>query len=483
MAVVAVLVAGLLWWCPWCTVRVTDGSDLLDDELELVESLIRKENDRVTNSGQEWVSVAVMLPIHPEAEPTAPVRIIHQLQGSYLGQYWFNHPSGDDSQFGSDRPLIRLLIADTGYRGEDWPDTVAQLVDMARPGSDARLVAVTGLDQSTTATQAAVNELARHQIPMIGSLITATDLAAEGLFRVTPTNSDEALAMIRYLQQRDDWKLASAAQPYTAYRIQDRARADTYAQDLGKKYNEAFPRDQAHILSPIPGEFDSRKPAAGNALRSEVSVICADHPTVVFFAGRSGDLRTFLRHLSGRSQPCADTPITVVTGDAASDLSAQRNNPQKNLPLWGDGANVTVYYTTLASPLAWKDEYSEYISSEVVTRFVEGNRSYQALFPNDPLEDGQAIMSHDAVITAATAAGNAISQQDQRPVPEALSNGLFQIKGNGKVSGASGFIDFQNDEDLPDGVPYNKTIPIMRLLPDGTTTLVGLSSRLGTPPR
>lgn len=470
----------VLVWCPWCPVRVTDGSDVLAEDLTTVEQLILSENDRVTSGGDEWVSVAVLLPIRPVGDDsTAQPGALRMLQGAYLAQYWYNHPDGDEHEFGSERPLIRLLIADAGPDGQDWPDTVEQLVDMADPESSAHLVAVTGLRQSTKATQEAVNELAAHNIPMVSATITATSLTGSTLYRVASSNSDEAEAVITYLKTTEEWRSATAAAPFQAYLVQDKAAEDTYAEDLGNKYRQAFfANDPAHQLFDAQGNFDSRKPAAGNALASQISMICTG-PRIVFFAGRGNDLETFLRHLATRPRPCADTPVTIVTGDDASTVIDQRGAER----LWfGEGANIEVLYTAMASPHTWDEAGQNTVPQATIERFRNCKNCYRTLFPEDSLEDENAIMSHDAALTAMIAARNARSQQDPRPTAAALINGLATINRANPVPGASGWISFQHEAGRPDGMPYNKAVPIMQLLPDGTTRLVSLSSRLGAVP-
>lgn len=203
-------------------------------------------------------------------------------------------------------------------------------------------------------------------------------------------------------------------------------------------------------------------------------MICTIRPRVVFFAGRSDGLRTFLGKLSAR--PCTDTPITVVTGDGANNLNYRTNA----IPLWlGNSANLDVFYTALASPQTWQN-YRESISPATVVRFGQCTNCFDRLF-TEPYDDGDAIMSHDAMLVAVAAARNVASQEEPRPPASALINGFYQITAAKPVPGASGWIYFQREAGTPDGVPYHKAIPIMRLHQDGAATAVALSSRSGTP--
>lgn len=475
-AVVALLTAAVLVWGPWRTVRVTDGGEVLAENLAFVQKLIHDENNRVTDSGRPWVSIALMLPIHPATgKSNTPAWVLHHIQGAYLAQYWSNHPHSDE--FGDELPLIRLLLADIGPEGQDWHDTVAQLVNLADPEDGEHLVAVTGLGQSTLETQAAVDELSRHHIPMVGSIITATTLAADGLVRVSPSNSDEAAAAIAFLRTTETWQIASPTAPYTAYLVQDKDKANIYSKDLGREYREQFPNDSAHNLSPVEGNFDSSQPGVDTALEHLRTEICAIRPRVVLFTGRSSALRTFVEKLAGRY--CTDTSITIVSGDSARNLATPVMANEN--PLWvDDDANLDVLFTALASPRTWTN-YPSSVSARTVFRFQHCTHCFEKLF-SEQLDDGNAIVSYDAVLTAVTAARKVASEQNPQPTAGALINGLYQITASDPVPGASGWIYFQRDTDVSDVVPYNKAVPIMQLHPDGTATELALSSRLGRPP-
>lgn len=479
---IAVLAAAMYLWAPWRTVWVTDGSEVLANNLDHVQWLIHSENERVTASGQPSVSIALMLPIHPaEGEVNTPAWILHHIQGAYLAQYWSNHPSGG-SEFGEKLPLIKLLLADTGPDGDNWQDSVAQLVDLANPEASEPLVAVAGLGQSAPATQQAVDELAKHDIFMVGSIISATTLIADGLVQVSPSNSDEAAAAIAYLRTTEEWKSASSTEPYKGYLVQDQAKTNTFADDLGKEYRQKFLHDDAHTLPDAQGKFDSSQPGVDIALGRMMPEICSIRPRVVLFAGRSPELRTFLRELAARY--CSDPPITVVVGDSARNLTAPQQADEH--PLWVDErANLEVLYTALASPQTW-EKYAGNVSRATVVQFGKATEGqpcpscFGTLF-SDPLDDGNAIVSYDAVLIAVAAARNVASPRDWQPTAGALINGLYQITETNRVHGASGWIYFQRETGVSDAVPYNKAVPIMRLCPDGTAKLVALS-RSGAPP-
>ncbi|MFF7974585.1 hypothetical protein [Streptomyces sp. NPDC007905] len=129
---------------------------------------------------------------------TSPNDIQHQLQGAYLAQYRANHDSHGEA------PAIRLVLANPGATGDHFQQTVDRLTRTAR--SADRLRAVAGIGQRTDNSKKAVRELTRRAIPVVGSSITADDLANgqggkhpyPGLARVSPTNTDEARALASF---------------------------------------------------------------------------------------------------------------------------------------------------------------------------------------------------------------------------------------------------------------------------------------------
>jgi hypothetical protein len=474
-SLVVVIVLLIVVLEPWRTTRVTDGGEIFAGYLDYVERLILAENKSVGNSGQPFVSIAYMMPIcRDENDPVTDAAVLHQLQGAYLAQYWSNHPDGRPA-FGSSRPLIKLLLADSGPLGTAWKSTVGQLRDQV---DREHLVAVAGLGFSLTITQEAIAALDSAEITMVASVLTSSGITARNLWRVAPTNSDEAAAALKYIEKTPEWKSATREKPYTAYLVQDKAARESYSADLGKAYRELFPVDDTHRLLSAQGEFDSSKPAAGNALDAQVNMTCAIRPQAVLFAGRSRELEFLIRSLAGRW--CAqDAPVAIVTGDDAT-LPDAPNGSNRNL-LWQDRENIKVFYSELATPLAW-DKYPSFASESVSKKFGNCPQCFQGLF-GDTLDDGQAIMSYDAVVTVVKAArGVASPDNNFEPSFAALPNGFYKINSANPVPGASGLICYQGEVSGPGHVPFNKAVPIMQLNPDGQRMLVGLSSRLGTPP-
>jgi ABC-type branched-subunit amino acid transport system substrate-binding protein len=476
IGVVATLVAGgLVWWSPWRAIRVTDGSDApFAPDLANVQRLIYEENQRVAD--QPYVTIAFMLAISAdESDPNTPASVRHELQGAYLAQFWANHPDGEEKQRTRDLPMIRLLLADTGPKGDAWQDTVEDLT--ARVASE-HLVAVAGLGSSLDTTQSAVDRLADARIPMFGAVITSSRLSGRGLVRVAPTNADEAAALVGYLSRQPEWQRATEADPDNAYLVRDIAPNDTYAHDLADVFQAAFEfRDQpnsvrlAHAMRHEPGDYDSQKPAAGNALSTHVNEICSDEKIhLVFFAGRSAELKAFLDHLARSG--CAKRDITVVTGDDADHL-AETDGAGPPAP---DPSGTKLVYAGLATDKSW--QHKELFNDRTVEAFTgPADGSYRKRF-DDPLVDGHAIMAHDAMLTAITATRNSVDgKSGPQPSPDALINGIAQITANRRVPGASGWIELRRAGDTQEWRTRGKAVPILQVdRHTGQTTLLDMST-------
>lgn len=190
--------------------------------------------------------------------------------------------------------------------------------------------------------------------------------------------------------------------------------------------------------------------------------LCQDRPDMVYFAGRGDDLEQFIDALES-APPCSDplTNLDVITGDDGSNLVGQ--------PLALDAPiQVRVFYTGLAAADEWR-------------KFTPGAenpnsdyQSFRAAFlkagydPTD-LDDGEAMMHYDAVLTAATAIHRNASA-GQKPSAVVLEfNYMGCTQG---ISGASGLIAYT---DTSEHAPYDKAMPIMQLTTGGQANQAGLA--------
>lgn len=384
---------------PPAPVYVTDGAHVFNKNLRSVENLVHQQNNWVTSTKKPYLTIAVV------AGPGSR----HAVEGAYLAQYEINHPTGTPAT-----KLVRLLLTD---------DSTAQPTAAALAGQ--HVVAVTGLGSGDADL---AHALAARHIAMVG---TGGLAGISGLVRVTPSYPDEVLAAIRFLDGNPDPHNPLPARP-RMWLMQDENDADGYAIELGAAYALALHGEHFQIVGP-GSEYDSSVPAAATVLAASATAggdgVCRSHVNVVYFAGTAADLPATLSRLATRS--CARSqPLTVLTGSDAAQLVGHAD-------LWpAASANMDVYFTALASP------------GRLAGQSANGFRRAFPKEPADALDDGAAIVSHDAALTAVAAARGTLTT----------------------VHGASGDLCFDKAGDAVD-----RPIPIVQLSASGVLTYRGVA--------
>ncbi|WP_327250839.1 branched-chain amino acid ABC transporter substrate-binding protein [Streptomyces sp. NBC_01244] len=435
-------------------VGVSDGSYVFAPHLDAVSAKIEAENRRVLAHADKdpYVSVAYFTSFTTSAaDSNSAEGVRHELQGAYLAQY--RHNQGDLAA----TPKIRLLIANPGSKSAHWKHTVDALI--ARRDSPDRLVAVAGLGPSTNENLAAIKRFSENGIAMVGATMTASDIKdINGFVRIAPTNEDQAYAGAGYLKRRG---------VATGVVIQDVAGGDLYSSTLGDAFTKAFHDGGAHKLVTERMTYDSSVSSAWqNELRYMPGQLCQQRPQLVYFAGRGLHLTRFLDALANRS--CTEQQFTVFTGDDTTNLSPEQLARAAE-------TGIEVLYTGLAHP-DMNRAAPQAVSAPSAKNFQPGGLMNQ-WFPQDPREDGGALMGHDAVLAAAHGIQMAAHWQGQ-VAGDAVARMFHQMDGTQQVAGASGFVSFQNN-----GNPRNKAVPILRLNAKGQVELVEVSAAEGKPPQ
>ncbi|MCR6487199.1 hypothetical protein M8542_30655 [Amycolatopsis sp. OK19-0408] len=467
IAVVAVSVAAyVVWPRTEPPVHITDGSHVFSADLARVEALISAENSQVRASGH-YVSIAfvdIMAP-RKNIDPVPPDSIRHDLEGAYLAQMAWNHPIGKQPA-----TLVQLLLADEGSAEANWLEAAHAIEE--KVDSPDHLVAAAGLGISVENTRKLIKELSDHNIAIVAGAITGDsmtktldgDTPVPGMVRVAQTNTDEASAAVKYLD--NDKTIPESP---TVLLVQDQNEGDDFAKTLGTAFARSIQNDSARQYKlTSPGMFyNSRLSGAGEVLKASAERVCETRADVVYFAGRGNDLQGFLAGLATRS--CAGERALTVVG--APDIARQTNTQ-----LWvGQDANMTVIFTGLVSAEMWtKDKPAA--SGAIIDRFT-GTCAYcfPTLFPGERLDDGTAVLSHDAVWTVE----RAILELSGANPGISLSAGMVAQQLNQlKVPGASGWIcAFDTNHN-----PVNKAIPVMSIDQNGHLTYKALSSATGVPP-
>ena len=439
-------------------VGVTDGSYSFAPSLEQVDGLIEAEDRRVRSSGDRYVSVAYVLPVAAADDAESDKGAAEQLEGAFAAQYYANQHN-----LGSGTPLIQLLVASSGAGAAGYLTT-----DKVIEGDAAaqRLVAVAGIETSSTATLAEVRELTANGIPVIGSTITSDAFDnVPDLVRVAPSEAHQVNAALAYIKP--------AAR--TAMVVADDNQADLYDSTLASDFLRSFP-DKTHSIIGID-TYNTAGDADGSG---EVTVeivqlaadICASRPNVVLFAGRGPELATLISALDVRRCPF---PVTILTGDDGTSMPI---TPDVGSALRGP---VTLDYAGEASPDEWDQPEAGSVYKGILPAVIQQGRlgfgrfqaAFASHFPVASADDGYAMMGYDAALTGITG----IRLAGDGATAAAVAQEFGSIKGIRSVPGASGPIAFSAVYLGPDGQgsnPVDKVVPILQLPSSGNPRLLAL---------
>lgn len=423
-------------------VGLTDGGYDFSPQFRSVDRLIRAENDRV-GTGSGVVTVAVLLPMTGDADLAIA---LHSLEGAYVAQYRANH-------LNSERPRIRLVLANPGSASQYWRRVVGQLAALAAAPDNLR--AVTGISVSTANTRKEIRWLTHHDLPVVTGSTTAianpagNDDRYPGLARMSPTNEDAARALGH----------VTDVDPRRALVVEDMRRRDDYIASLRRVFTAATagaPYQPVQYHSPHNVNAEGNTP---NQFVQDTTTVCQLGPRYIYFAGRHVQLRQFLNELG---KNCPTRTFTVLGG---ADARRVLDDPQLHRDIFGSD-RITLEYTAIATPTMW--------TGPALTQsapYASGYRAFQRAaaraFPDGAapdagdLSDGEALLSHDAVWTVRQALVLLIGvKQDgtgRLPSAGAVAGEWKQLRGPYKVEGASGWICLDNG-----GNPWNKVVPIVR---------------------
>jgi predicted Ser/Thr protein kinase len=420
---------------------------------------IAAENRRVVAAaakpgGRAYVSMVYLTPLTEEFDGSASMEAVRRdLEGAYFAQLRTNGRLAGRAE----GPPVRLLFGQTGGSAQQRNHTVGQVLGARRA---ERIVAALGLGGSTAASQDMVEELTAGGLPAFGSVLTADSWSAvPGLARVAPTNADQAAAAVQHLST------GAPARARVLF-VQDVAPGDQYTSTLAQQFRVRIPAGR--LVRAEPALFDSSGPGRAD-FRAALADVCEVRPDVVYFAGRGTTLPRLLAVLAARR--CRDHRITVMSGDDTMMIRHTTGFDARDLAdVLGKG-RIDLLYTGLAHPGAW-DAAPDAFDGKLVAPFRDG--TFTDTFPRSDLEDGRAVMMHDALLTAVRAVRVTPAVPD--PTVTDVHRTLSRLRQEGPLPGASGWIALGND-----GAAKDKAIPVLRITPDGRTTAATVTSADGTP--
>lgn len=422
-----------------------DGYDFGQSQLTQVAAAIGREN--ATLGEGRYATVALLLPL-TSTSPGLREKVLNELQGAFAQQYRANRQNNET-------PKVRLVLANTGKDNVHWRAAVDRLKAMT--GAPHRLRAVSGIATSSSAVQDAVAELTRAGVAVVGTTITADDIANgpgghrfPGLARVSPTNGDEARALAHF----------GRVDAEKALIVHDTRTGDHYTETLRSAFSDLLARSPYEPQLFTSPEDPNDEGTTANTFRQITHLVCHARAETVFFAGRHVQLRQFINALGARG--CRERRLTVLTGDEGSYLGA---DSQLNRAALDTG--LTVRYAALAHPDAWRARpgYRPPRTGGSAAAYGEFARTLGevAKAPVGPigrttLVDGQTIIAYDAMATAVRAVREATPAGADVPPVEDVGRQWPQVKGSLKVEGASGWICLDNH-----GNPYDKAVPVVEL--------------------
>lgn len=386
---------------------VTFGDFVFDERLKEVTNKIKKQNDKVDESGKPYVTIAYIGelstdnskdPSRDDSEdpsrddPEDPSRddpedpsqddpdvsALAGVQGELLGMAYrqekHNNPDRDH------RPDVKILL---GNVGEDWTysvDTAREIVDMAGDenlDTQDRPIAVIGFGHSVLNNSRAIQEIGEASLAMVGTTATFNDVAqsrfheySDFFFPIAPSNSRMAAQAARWARQGVPWSKSEEEkfdlrQSDTAVAIgnaetdEDGDTHEQYGPHLAREFMNAFVKEEAGTAWTSKRGLDTDEQIDEAVLLYQdeeifpayLERLClADEPPdLIYFAGRSDDFSEFYEALqSSEGDKCSGGGVTILGGD---DISKTLSDKEEEIE---DSSHIhPVYYTPLAPSGRW----------------------------------------------------------------------------------------------------------------------------------
>ncbi|MDA3643920.1 ABC transporter substrate-binding protein [Saccharopolyspora indica] len=482
LLVLAVVAGGLTWWRPWercgagmveadgqCVGLSLDMTPFSADEtMNDLQQRIADQNARITEP--DFITVVVLNSMAPDStsDSVALLNVHHGIMGAITAQQRVN----DTAVVGSQRPRVKLLLANYGGEARQQAEAVRQIIDHR---DEQRIVAVIGIGQSLAATREAASTLSDHKIAVVTTVasgdemnrVPGTGQFIERFYRITPTNTDAANAAVSYLRGRDYRKVML---------VRDDNSDDIYANSLGDAFRTAYQNgfadspglSEAIFTSPseqLEGQGTNRDIYLQPQFHRIHTRMCQESPDLVFFAGRGADLRAFLRAV-GQGGACDGlSEFDVLTSDDAPSLLG---GPLPEM----QGVKANVYYTSVATADMWKHT-GDTTNQDNYEAFA---KAFRATGLNDDLRDGYAMSHHDALLLSV---GAARQVADVGRNTELVADWIdLSYTCDSPLHGATGKLIYTPESH---GNPIGKALPIMLLKPDGQVEQKAIAWSTGTP--
>ncbi|MDF3299461.1 bifunctional serine/threonine-protein kinase/ABC transporter substrate-binding protein [Streptomyces tropicalis] len=418
-------------------------ADAFGPELRTIVGKIAQENQRVAEEAasdkrKPFVRVALVMPYSAnDSSPLSWTAIRESLAGAYAAQCRANACPGlkgrSTTGLPGKVPGVQLLLANEGSAQQHWRTVTDQLATMK--SGDHPVVGAVGLGVSLPETQRLADRLSELKIPAVGGPLTATSLESPYLFKASASNLQHISAVRKAIGP-----LQEGRRGFLVYDIND----DLYVKTLREAFDQEFKDTIGTRRTGYAGSTGQH--VVPKLFGQSVQDICYSGSDLVFYAGRDNDFPDFVKALANRglcSQEGGLRPITVVT--CWSGRSAFSGNPERVKELTRD--KITVIDVSVLNPESWKKGGSN------PRGFTSFRTSFTELGHTDAeLDDGYAIMNHDAVLTVAWAAESFANQTGGAvPGPQDVYNQIINLHGANWVAAASGNLEFFDPQYPPHG--------------------------------
>ncbi|MGV9880098.1 ABC transporter substrate-binding protein [Streptomyces sp. NPDC003006] len=401
-------------------VGVTEHAFDADPRVESLIEAVADENAEVKRDAESpegnaaripYVRIALMMPFTSDESSAMTTDMIRRaLAGSLAAQQEANSGSG---------PHYQLLLAPDGRNLDHWPPVVDRLAELARD-KRAPLIGVTGIPSSTPETRRTITALSKRGIPTVGPVITAADMNAGHFFKTSPNNDQFARALKQYLVKRPGQE--------QGFLVWDNRSEDVYSRNLRRVFQKHFGEkyDFKGHNSNFTGSSGTDK-GIPQRFTDAVQKICTARSDTVFFAGRDQDLPAFIKRLAQEGDCGRGSRLRLLK--VGIGLEPTLTTPETTR--WLKEARAMIVDASSVDPAWWNSKDDKNDPPKALGRFrdrfdkLDGKHH----LGDKPLNDGYAVMYHDAFTLLADAVDRTYSDiNDSAGKPEKKGSPLIPNK-------------------------------------------------------
>ena len=323
-------------------------------EAELIQQNATAESLHQGPSGRPLVTLVHAAAVDSRATGSDNSETVMELAGMLAIQDDQNRLPANGSE-----PVIRILIGNAGS-GTNQHERLAGEIARAA-GQDPSLVGVVGLEESNQNTKALIRELGRLGLPVVSATLSADGLGdhAANYFHMAPENSEQAHVIQEFAER---WAKAQGVSRKKVSIICPDDPGSLYSQtlmsDLRSEFGRAKDWDvEVRAFTPVafdPGPTDPGAPSpcgravAGQNLMDAGEALSQESDRLVIFAGRGGDLETFLHKAGPGLQMIADDDASSLVARRYDNGSLDRRTFRYVSFAYGDKGSAPQPYNTFA---------------------------------------------------------------------------------------------------------------------------------------